>query len=214
MRRSGLKNIRRDYKHSELSKASVNKDPFVQFKNWFSEIVDAKIIDPSAMVLATVAETNMPSTRIVLLKEVDVKGFVFFTNYLSRKAKDLEINPNASLLFYWKEMDRQLRIEGIIEKVKTKISEDYFHTRPRESQISTWVSKQSSIIPDREFLDNKYDELDEEFGNDEIPLPAYWGGYRLIPEYFEFWQGRESRLHDRICYRKEKGNWKIFRLAP
>ncbi len=214
MGRSSLKNIRRDYKHSELSKTSVNKDPFVQFNNWFNEIVNAKIIDPSAMVLATVAEANMPSARIVLLKEVDVKGFVFFTNYLSRKAKDLETNPNASLLFYWKEMDRQLRIEGIIEKVKTKISEDYFHTRPRESQISAWVSKQSSIVPDRNFLDKKYDELDEEFGNDEIPLPDYWGGYRLIPEYFEFWQGRESRLHDRICYRKEKGNWKIFRLAP
>lgn len=214
MGRSSLKNIRRDYKHSELSKASVNKDPFVQFNNWFSEIVDAKIIDPSAMVLATVAETNMPSARIVLLKEVDEKGFVFFTNYLSRKAKDLGTNPNASLLFYWKEMDRQLRIEGIIEKVKTKISEDYFHTRPRESQISAWVSKQSSIIPDRNFLEKKYNELDEKFGNDEIPLPDYWGGYRLIPEYFEFWQGRESRLHDRICYREEKGNWKIFRLAP
>ncbi len=214
MGRSSLKNIRRDYKHSELSKASVNKDPFVQFNNWFSEIVDAKIIDPSAMVLATVAETNMPSARIVLLKEVDEKGFVFFTNYLSRKAKDLKKNPNASLLFYWKEMDRQLRIEGIIEKVKTKISEEYFHTRPRESQISAWVSKQSSIVPDRNFLDKKYNELDEEFGNDEIPLPDYWGGYRLIPEYFEFWQGRESRLHDRICYREEKGNWKIFRLAP
>ena len=214
MHRSDLKNIRRDYKHSELSKTSVNKDPFVQFKNWFKEIVDANIIDPSAMVLATVAETNMPSARIVLLKEVDLKGFVFFTNYLSRKAKDLETNPNASLLFYWKEMDRQLRIEGIIEKVKTKISEKYFQTRPRESQISTWVSNQSSIIPDRKFLDNKYDELDEEFGNDEIPLPDYWGGYRLIPGYFEFWQGRESRLHDRICYRKEKGSWKIFRLAP
>ncbi|MCH9030574.1 MAG: pyridoxamine 5'-phosphate oxidase [Bacteroidetes bacterium] len=214
MGRSSLKNIKRDYKHSELSKTSVNKDPFVQFNNWFNEIVNAKIIDPSAMVLATVAEANMPSARIVLLKEVDVKGFVFFTNYLSRKAKDLETNPNASLLFYWKEMDRQLRIEGIIEKVKTKISEDYFHTRPRESQISAWVSKQSSIVPDRNFLDKKYDELDEEFGNDEIPLPDYWGGYRLIPEYFEFWQGRESRLHDRICYRKEKGNWKIFRLAP
>lgn len=214
MGRSSLKNIRRDYNHSELSKASVNKDPLVQFNNWFNEIVNAKIIDPSAMVLATVAETNMPSTRIVLLKEVDVKGFVFFTNYLSRKAKDLETNPNASLLFYWKEMNRQLRIEGIIEKVKTKISEDYFHTRPRESQISAWVSKQSSIVPDRNFLDIKYNELDEEFGNDEIPLPDYWGGYRLIPEYFEFWQGRESRLHDRICYRKEKGNWKIFRLAP
>ena len=214
MGRSSLKNIRRDYKHSELSKTSVNKDPFVQFNNWFNEIVNAKIIDPSAMVLATVAEANMPSARIVLLKEVDVKGFVFFTNYLSRKAKDLETNPNASLLFYWKEMDRQLRIEGIIEKVKTKISEDYFHTRPRESQISAWVSKQSSIIPDRNFLDKKYGELDEEFGNDEIPLPDFWGGYRLIPEYFEFWQGRESRLHDRICYRKEKGNWKIFRLAP
>ncbi len=214
MGRSSLKNIRRDYNHSELSKASVNKDPLVQFNNWFNEIVNAKIIDPSAMVLATVAETNMPSARIVLLKEVDVKGFVFFTNYLSRKAKDLETNPNASLLFYWKEMDRQLRIEGIIEKVKTKISEDYFHTRPRESQISAWVSKQSSIVPDRNFLDKKYNELDEEFGNDEIPLPDYWGGYRLIPEYFEFWQGRESRLHDRICYREEKGNWKIFRLAP
>ena len=214
MGRSSLKNIRRDYKHSELSKTSVNKDPFVQFNNWFNEIVNAKIIDPSAMVLATVAEANMPSARIVLLKEVDVKGFVFFTNYLSRKAKDLETNPNASLLFYWKEMDRQLRIEGIIEKVETKISEDYFHTRPRESQISAWVSKQSSIVPDRNFLDKKYGELDEEFGNDEIPLPDFWGGYRLIPEYFEFWQGRESRLHDRICYRKEKGNWKIFRLAP
>lgn len=204
-----------DYeKHSALSKSSVVKDPFAQFNLWYDEVISSKIAMPEAMILATTTADGIPSTRTVLLKEVDDKGFIFFTNYLSRKGKELEKNPNASFLFYWKELERQIRIEGRIDKISREKSEEYFNTRPRESQIGAWVSEQSSIIPDRKFLDAKFDELKKKFGDDKIPLPDYWGGYRLIPNYFEFWQGRESRLHDRICYKKIESGWEIFRLAP
>jgi len=214
MKNFKLQKLRRTYKLNGLSKDNVDKDPYVQFNKWFKEVLDAKIVDPSAMVLSSVDHAKIPSSRIVLLKEVDNKGFIFFTNYLSRKASDFSENPAASLLFYWKELERQVRIEGRVAKIERKKSEDYFQTRPRDSQIGTWVSKQSAVIPNRSYLDEKYDELEKKFGKDEIPLPEYWGGYRLIPNYFEFWQGREKRLHDRICYKEEKHGWNIFRLAP
>jgi pyridoxamine 5'-phosphate oxidase len=166
------------------------------------------------MSLATVDPEGMPSIRTILLKELDEHGFVFFTNYNSRKANDLLQNPKGSILFYWKELERQVRIEGVIEKISIEKSEEYFHTRPRDSQIAAWVSKQSEKIPDRDHLDKKFNEYTAKFGNREIPLPQFWGGYRLIPNYFEFWQGMENRLHDRICYRKKDKNWDIFRLAP
>ena len=214
MRNFKLQKIRRSYKLSELSKNSVDEDPFAQFNKWFEEVIEAKITDPSAMVLSSVDHERKPSSRIVLLKEMDERGLIFFTNYLSRKADDFAENPAASVLFFWKELERQVRIEGTVEKTNRKISEDYFQTRPRDSQIGTWVSKQSTEIANRKFLDDKYEELEKKFGDDEIPLPEYWGGYRLIPNYFEFWQGREKRLHDRICYKLERHGWNIFRLAP
>jgi pyridoxamine 5'-phosphate oxidase len=149
-----------------------------------------------------------------LLKEIDDRGFIFYTNYESRKGKDLKENPKAALNFFWDEPPRQIRIEGRIQKISREASKKYFSTRPRENQIGAWVSAQSSVIPNRKFLENKFDELEEKFSNEEIPLPDFWGGYRLIPNYFEFWQGRENRLHDRICYKNENDEWKIFRLSP
>ena len=214
MKNFKLQKLRRSYKLSELSKNSVDEDPFKQFNKWFKEVIDVEIVDASAMVLSSVDHAKLPSSRVVLLKELDNKGFIFFTNYLSKKADDFAENPAASLLFYWKELERQVRIDGIVEKTERKISEEYFQTRPHDSQIGTWVSKQSSVIPNRGFLDDKYDELEKKFGDDKIPLPEYWGGYRLIPNYFEFWQGRENRLHDRICYKEENNEWHIFRIAP
>ena len=214
MRDFKLQKLRRSYKLSELSEESVYENPFTQFNKWFKEVIDAEIIDPSAMVLSSVDHAKLPSSRIVLLKEVDNKGFIFFTNYLSKKAADFTDNPAISLLFYWKELERQVRIEGTVEKTERKISEEYFQARPRDSQIGTWVSKQSAVVPNRSYLDDKYTKLDKKFGKDKIPLPEYWGGYRLIPNYFEFWQGRDKRLHDRICYKEEMHGWHIFRLAP
>jgi pyridoxamine 5'-phosphate oxidase len=200
--------------NSILSERTVKKNPFLQFKKWLEEITEAEITWPEAMSLATVDPEGMPSIRTILLKELDEHGFVFFTNYNSRKANDLLQNPKGSILFYWKELERQVRIEGVIEKISIEKSEEYFHTRPRDSQIAAWVSKQSEKIPDRDHLDKKFNEYTAKFGNREIPLPQFWGGYRLIPNYFEFWQGMENRLHDRICYRKKDKNWDIFRLAP
>ena len=154
------------------------------------------------------------SGRIVLLKEIDERGFVFYTNYESRKGRDLKQNPKAALTFFWDELRRQVRVEGRIEKVSRETSTKYFSSRPRESQIGAWVSEQSSVIPNRTFLETKFNGIKEKFANDEIPLPDFWGGYRVIPDYFEFWQGRENRLHDRICYKKENDEWNIFRLVP
>ncbi len=200
--------------NNELNKTSVDKNPFIQFTKWYESILDSDLNEPTAMMLSTADANGNPSARIVLLKEIDDSGFVFYTNYRSRKGKDLKGNPKAALTFFWDELRRQIRIEGSIEKISRETSKEYFSSRPRESQIGAWVSAQSSVIPNREILENKFDELDEKFGNEEIPLPDFWGGYRLIPSYFEFWQGRENRLHDRICYKKENDEWKIFRIAP
>jgi pyridoxamine 5'-phosphate oxidase len=198
----------------KLSEKILLPDPFRQFNLWFDEAKQFEAFEPTAAVLSTVGKENHPSSRTVLLKDVNKTGFVFYTNYESRKAKELTFNPNASLLFLWKELQRQVRIEGTAEKVSHEESEEYFHTRPRESQIGAWASDQSSIIPDRKSLDDKFEEYSRKFGEDEIPLPDFWGGYILIPNYFEFWQGRPNRLHDRICYKLENKMWKIFRLAP
>jgi pyridoxamine 5'-phosphate oxidase len=199
---------------NELNEGSINKNPFIQFTKWYESILNSNLNEPMAMMLSTADVNGNPSARIVLLKEIDNSGFVFYTNYESRKGKDLKENPKAALTFFWGEPQRQVRIEGRIEIISKETSKKYFSSRPRESQIGAWVSAQSSVIPNREFLENKFDELEEKFGNEEIPLPDCWGGYRVIPNYFEFWQGRENRLHDRICYKKENDEWKIYRLSP
>jgi len=211
---SNLNNLRKEYKLNMLSEDSVTSNPFNQFKIWFDEILKINLVEPNAVILATANKKSKPSVRVVLLKSFDEKGFVFFTNYKSRKGKELKVNPAASLLFFWPEIERQIRIEGKVKVVSREESEKYFHSRPGESQIAAWVSDQSSKIPDRNFLETKFEQLKNKFGDAEIPLPDYWGGYRLIPDSFEFWQGRENRLHDRICYRFKNKKWKIFRLAP
>jgi pyridoxamine 5'-phosphate oxidase len=198
----------------QLSEKLVDKNPIVQFNKWYKNILESDLNEPTAMMLSTADNKRNPSARIVLLKEFDDNGFVFYTNYESRKGKDLSENPKAALTFFCDKHRRQIRIEGRIEKVSRETSKEYFASRPRESQVGAWVSEQSSIIPNRELLENKFNELIEKFGNEEIPLPDFWGGYRVIADYFEFWQGRENRLHDRICYKKENDEWKIFRLAP
>jgi pyridoxamine 5'-phosphate oxidase len=197
-----------------LTENMIDSNPFTQFSHWFNEMLKADFIEPNAMILATSSVNGIPSLRTVLLKKFDEDGFIFFTNYESRKAKELLVNPNAEVLFVWLELKRQVRISGKVEKISVKESEDYFHSRPTNSQIGAWASKQSSVIPGREYLEKKYEEYSEKFKDGKIPLPPFWGGYRLLPEEFEFWQGRESRLHDRICYRKNKDAWEIFRLAP
>ena len=214
MNSGNYKHIREEYSLHQLNENDVNPNPVIQLNNWFSKVIELNITMPNTMTLSTVDVKGKPSARIVLLKEVDRKGFVFFTNYGSKKAKDMSVNSQVALLFYWKELERQVKIEGTVEKVSRIESEEYFHSRPRESQIAAWVSNQSEIIPDRKYLDEKFEQLQKKFGDGEIPLPEYWGGYRLLPNYFEFWQGRENRLHDRICYKKESNDWKILRLAP
>ena len=214
MNNDSLANLRGEKYKNQLVESKIDHSPFNQFNLWMKEALDAKIIHANAMTLATVNKKGVPSARTILLKELVDSGFVFYTNYESEKAQELNENPNASIVFYWKEFERQVRITGIVEKISREESETYFNSRPLESKLGAWASKQSEEIPNRDYLVNKYNEVKEKFKGTEIPLPPFWGGYRLLPNIFEFWQGRESRLHDRICYRKEKGNWKIFRLAP
>ncbi|HED08529.1 MAG TPA: pyridoxamine 5'-phosphate oxidase [Ignavibacteria bacterium] len=209
-----LENLRGEVYKNELLESNVAENPFVQFSAWMNEALDAEINHPNAMTLATVSDKGVPSARTVLLKELDDTGFVFFTNYESEKAKELENNHNASILFFWKEFERQVRITGIVERITREESEEYFISRPLESKLGAWASKQSSEIPNREYLEKKYDDLKEKYSGTEIPTPSFWGGYRLLPNIFEFWQGRESRLHDRIKYEKKENEWRIIRLAP
>jgi len=209
-----ITNLRREYSLQELSEASVHKNPVEQFSRWMEDAIRINLLDPTAMVLATADNAGVPAARIVLLKKFSEDGFIFYTNYESHKGKDLSLNANASALFFWKEIERQVRITGKVKKISKKESEKYFHSRPVESQISAWASKQSSIIPDRKHLDEAYAEFKTRFEGKEVPLPPFWGGFNLIPDYFEFWQGRASRLHDRIAYIKAKSKWKIVRLAP
>jgi pyridoxamine 5'-phosphate oxidase len=197
-----------------LREQDVGPNPFVLFRQWLQEAVESKLPEPMAMTLATATRDGKPSARVVLLKQVDDRGFVFFTNYESRKSEELTQNPSASLLFYWEELHRQIRLEGRAERISRQETEEYFRTRPYESRISAWASKQSSVIGSREELEKKFLEYSQRFSSDDVPAPQFWGGFRLIPETFEFWQGRENRLHDRICFRKRGVAWTIERLSP
>ena len=213
-RRKSTQNLRREYKLNKLSEETVHKNPYNQFEKWFQVALKARLTDPNAMILSTVDEKTKPSTRVVLLKESSNKGFTFFTNYKSRKGRNVSKNSSASLLFFWAELERQIRIEGKIKKISKADSQKYFDSRPIESRIAAWASEQSSVIPDRNYLEKRFQKFKEEFKRKKIPMPKNWGGFILVPDYFEFWQGRENRLHDRICYKRNKDRWKIFRLAP
>ncbi len=213
-RRKSTQNLRREYKLNKLSEETVHKNPYNQFEKWFQVALKARLTDPNAMILSTVDEKAKPSARVVLLKESVIKGFTFFTNYKSRKGRNVSENSSASLLFFWAELERQIRIEGKIKKISKSESQKYFDSRPIESRIAAWASEQSSVVPDRDYLEKRFQKFKEQFKGKKIPMPKDWGGFILVPEYFEFWQGRENRLHDRICYKKQKGKWKIFRLAP
>jgi pyridoxamine 5'-phosphate oxidase len=205
------------YEHAEhgLRRLDLDRDPIKQFGNWFTAAIEAGIRDVNAMSLATAGRDAKPSVRIVLLKGFDQTGFVFFTNYESEKGQQLEANPYAALEFYWIELDRQIRISGPAEKISREESEHYFHSRPVGSQLGAWVSRQSEVIDGRRVLDARMAEMIERFGDKPIPLPPHWGGYRVKPEVFEFWQGRPNRLHDRFRYtRRADGAWLIDRLAP
>lgn len=206
--------LREEYKSKEFDIADCDKNPFAQFEKWFAESMTVADDDPNAFALSTCSPEGRPSSRIVLLKAVDERGFSFYTNYGGRKSRELEENPNASMLFFFKELHRQIRIEGKIEKVTREESEKYFHSRPHDSQLAAWTSAQSTKIESRKALEEKFAGYEKEFKNKEIPLPDFWGGFRLIPDYFEFWQGRENRLHDRISYEKENTGWNISRLSP
>lgn len=210
-----IKNLRKEYSLNELSKKSVNENPVEQFRIWFNEAVESKIPEPNAMAISTVSHDLIPSSRIVLLKSFNEVGFVFFTNYESEKGKEIDFNNNVSLLFFWAELERQIRITGIAEKISFEESEEYFITRPLKSRIGAWSSHQSSVIENRNEVVKEFMKYSAQFAlRGKIPLPEYWGGYRVYPTKFEFWQGRESRLHDRIRYRKEDNKWLIERLSP
>jgi pyridoxamine 5'-phosphate oxidase len=210
-----LENLRIDYHKNSLAEADVKKEPIEQFGIWFNEALNAQVLEANAMTLATASKDGIPSARIVLLKGFDEKGFSFYTNYLSKKGKDIAKNPFASIVFFWPELQRQIRIDGKINKLSKEESEAYFNSRPFESRIGAICSPQSQVIPNRESLEVVYKNMDAKYQGKHVPKPAHWGGYLLSPISIEFWQGRPSRLHDRMKYvLMEKGKWKIERLAP
>jgi len=210
---TSIADIRRDYSHKTLSEKDADSNAIKQFEKWWKEAVDSKIDEVNAMTLATASLDALPSARIVLLKGFDENGFVFFTNYESYKAQQLAENPKACLVFFWKEVERQVRITGLVEKVAAAESDEYFYSRPKESQLGANASPQSHVIADREWLDERFKALKK--NDDNVKRPANWGGYRVKPVVFEFWQGRPGRLHDRLQYTlQDDGNWKIERLAP
>ena len=209
-----LQEMRTEYRKATLDESSVPTEPFTLFEIWFSQAVATEVKDPNTMILATSSKENIPNVRAVLLKIFDEKGFVFFTNYNSVKAKEIKENPHVALEFLWLDLERQVRVIGTCEKVSTAESLAYFMKRSRGSQIGAWVSEQSSVISSRKMLQMQIEKMKEKFAKGSVPLPDFWGGYRVIPSQIEFWQGRESRLHDRIRYRKDGDHWKIERLAP
>ena len=213
--KSTIQNLRQDYRSASLSKSDVDKNPFQQFSKWFKEALNAKVTEPNAMTIATSNKNGIPSARIVLLKEFNEAGFVFYTNYNSQKGKELEENPHAALIFFWGDLERQIRIEGVVEKVTEEDATEYFNSRPKGSQLGALTSPQSETIPNRAFLEYKLADLEKEYHYKDISKPAHWGGYRVIPNKIEFWQGRTSRLHDRIVYLKnDDQSWRFERLAP
>jgi pyridoxamine 5'-phosphate oxidase len=206
--------FRHEYIGEGLRRAGLNPDPIKQFQNWFTAAFDAQILDANAMTLATCVD-GKPAARVVLLKDFDARGFVFFTNYTSQKGRQLAKNPNAALVFYWMEVERQIRIEGKVEKTSHEESEKYFHSRPIGAQLGAWASRQSEVIDARRILEARLEEMKQRFAEGQVPLPPHWGGFRLKPERIEFWQGRPDRLHDRFRYTLQKnGAWSIERLAP
>ena len=211
-----IADLRISYTKSTLLENEVSKNPFDFFKKWFDEAITAEVYETNAMVLSTVDKNGMPHSRIVLLKSVEVNGFVFFTNYNSHKGKNIEENNNVSLLFFWKELERQVRVEGTVSKISTLDSENYFYSRPIESQLGAIASQQSEKIESREKLETQYNLAQENYTNgNKIMMPNHWGGYNVEPTSIEFWQGRENRLHDRILYSKDENNgWEICRLQP
>lgn len=209
-----LTQARVDYGKDGLNESDLLPTPFLQFEKWFLEAVNGNVFEPYAMTISTVSDNNRPSSRIVLLRGYDQNGFIFYTNYLSKKGTHLSKNNFACLNFFWPQLERQIRIEGIVTKVSETQSEEYFATRPRESRIGAWVSNQSEKIPNRDFLNEKIPLFEEMFKDKEVLKPENWGGYILKPDYFEFWQGRPSRLHDRIAFELVDGNWEVGRLSP
>ncbi|HEY9876007.1 MAG TPA: pyridoxamine 5'-phosphate oxidase [Candidatus Obscuribacterales bacterium] len=207
--------LRKNYTKSGLIESDADPNPFKQFQQWFDQALAAQLPEPNAMTLATVAPDGKPSARIVLLKNFDPHGFVFYTNYSSHKGQQLQANPWAALVFWWAELERQVRIEGRVEKVSEAESDAYFHSRPLGSQLGAWVSQQSQVIETREVLEVRLQELEEKYINQVVPRPTHWGGFRVIPTAIEFWQGRPNRLHDRLLYRRlDDGRWLIERLSP
>ncbi|WP_341527506.1 pyridoxamine 5'-phosphate oxidase [Nostoc sp. UHCC 0302] len=210
-----IADLRKDYTLQGLSKTEIDPNPFIQFKKWFDQALAAQLPEPNAMTIATATPDGKPSARMVLLKDFDQRGFVFFTNYNSHKGQELAKNPHAALVFWWAELERQVRISGTVEKVSENESDGYFDSRPANSRLGAWVSNQSEVIASRELLEQRLQEFQSKYENQEIPRPPHWGGLRVIPTQIEFWQGRSSRLHDRLLYtRLDDSSWKIERLSP
>jgi pyridoxamine 5'-phosphate oxidase len=213
--RSYINTVRREFADQPLNIEAVNDDPYAFFEKWFDEAVGAEVLDPYAMTLATVNENGIPGACVVYMRDISENGLVFYTNYNSRKGKDLKENPNVSVNFFWVELDRQIRFTGTVEKTSVSLSDQYFAKRPRPSQISAWASNQSDVIPNREDLEERFNYFERKFVNEEVPRPPHWGGYLIKPKTIEFWQGRPSRLHDRVVfYKDDKGAWSKRRLSP
>ena len=214
MKESELQQLRQDYTKLSLEESEVDRNPFDQFKKWFKEAVDSEVMEPNAFTLATVDGNNQPQTRIVLLKGLEGNLFKFYTNYGSDKGEQIDQNNKVSICFFWLELERQIKINGIAKKLPFEESEAYFKSRPHMSQVGAHASDQSSVVPDRKFLDHKFQDLEATLDEGNVPKPEQWGGYGISPTYFEFWQGRPSRLHDRIVYKFLNENWEIKRLSP
>ncbi len=211
---SSIANLRQDYTKETLNETDIDPNPFEQFRRWFDQAVNAELPEPNAMTIATASKDGIPAARIVLLKAVDDRGFTFFTNYNSNKGKELEANPQAALVFLWTELERQVRIVGTVEKISAEESDGYFYSRPHGSRLGAWASDQSEVIPNRDVLEQKLAALKAEYENREVPRPPHWGGFRVVPREIEFWQGRSSRLHDRLRYQRKNEEWVIDRMSP